>query len=165
MWCFDVYYLKMKEWNNLTCSHSGLLSLMSSTWTSTITGAPNFPSVAVTLSVYRSLVSLSRGSFTIKPHSPSSAWMMANCPKGSPSAFVMKNTVTSFKASLKFRQVFNRFCTYLVVWKLKKWTKKKESSEEAQRIKSHRCIKMWSFNTRELLVTNFFDPNDDLLLC
>lgn len=102
----------MKEWmNSLTCSHVGLLSLMSSTWTSTVTGASNFPSVAVTLSVYLSLVSRSRRSFTIKPHTPSSSWTMANWPSGSPSAEIINNWVTSFYTGRYFgNTLFNGYC-------------------------------------------------------
>lgn len=76
---------------------------MSNTWMSTETEDSNFPSVAMTRSVYLSLDSLSRGSFEIKPHKPSPCWMMANWPKASPSENVVYKWVNRAQTYLESR--------------------------------------------------------------
>lgn len=100
-WSVAVHHRWMspvKGWGEpLTCSHTGLLSLTSSTWTSTTTTASNFPSVAMTLRVYLSLASLSRGSFTIRAQPPSPHWMTANWPRGSPSARMIEDRVMKLR--------------------------------------------------------------------
>lgn len=68
----------------LTCEHSGLLSLMSRTKTSTTTEAWNLPSEAVIWSKYLAMCSRSRV-FLEKIFHSSPTWLIPNWPNGSPS--------------------------------------------------------------------------------